>query len=79
MLDDNKVATGVDILVPSPNAGSSPDERERLQIKAAKEVILSAGSARSPQILLLSGIGPKDELEKHGVREFRQNIANRIP
>jgi choline dehydrogenase len=34
---------------------------------AAKEVILSAGSFQSPQILLLSGIGEAKELEKHGI------------
>ncbi|KAL1491046.1 hypothetical protein ABEB36_011702 [Hypothenemus hampei] len=35
--------------------------------KARKEVLLSAGSINSPQILMLSGIGPKDELDKHGI------------
>ena len=35
--------------------------------ESRKEVILSAGSFGSPQILLLSGIGSKDELKKHGV------------
>ena len=35
--------------------------------EAAKEVIVSAGAVGSPQILLLSGIGPKDELEAVGV------------
>ncbi|MFN8346601.1 MAG: GMC family oxidoreductase N-terminal domain-containing protein [Spirosomataceae bacterium] len=34
---------------------------------AQKEVILSAGSFNSPQILMLSGIGDKDELQRHGI------------
>ena len=35
--------------------------------EAGKEVIVSAGALNSPQILMLSGIGPEDELRKHGV------------
>ena len=34
---------------------------------AGKEVILSAGAIGSPQLLLLSGIGPRQELESVGV------------
>nr|XP_042909742.1 choline dehydrogenase, mitochondrial-like [Parasteatoda tepidariorum] len=37
------------------------------EIKARKEIILSAGTVNSAQILMLSGVGPKDELEKHGI------------
>jgi choline dehydrogenase len=36
-------------------------------IRAEREVILSAGALRSPQLLLLSGIGPSKHLRRHGV------------
>ncbi len=40
---------------------------KRLEIKAAKGVILCAGAIQSPQLLMLSGIGPAAELKKHGI------------
>lgn len=37
------------------------------QISARKGVILSTGAHRTPQLLMLSGIGPADELSKHNI------------
>lgn len=36
-------------------------------LRAKREVILSGGAFNSPQLLLLSGIGPEDELRAHGI------------
>ena len=36
-------------------------------LRVEREVILSAGTFQSPQLLLLSGIGPADELRRHGI------------
>lgn len=37
------------------------------EARAAREIILSGGTYASPQILMLSGIGPADELRRHGI------------
>ncbi|XP_001991619.2 glucose dehydrogenase [FAD, quinone] [Drosophila grimshawi] len=39
----------------------------RHQVRARKEVILSAGAFNSPQLLMLSGIGPEDNLKAIGL------------
>ena len=39
-----------------------------VEVTASQEVILSAGSIGSPQLLQLSGIGPGDLLQRHGIK-----------
>jgi choline dehydrogenase-like flavoprotein len=50
-------ASGVEIEGPGGTAS----------VVAQSEVIVSAGTFGSPQLLLLSGIGPREELSRHGI------------
>lgn len=61
VFSDNKTATGVVITPLSSGSGRSST------LRAKREVIISAGVFQSPQLLQISGIGPKAELEKHGI------------
>lgn len=36
-------------------------------LRARREVLLSAGALQSPQLLMLSGVGPREELRRHGI------------
>ncbi|KAF1925621.1 GMC oxidoreductase [Didymella exigua CBS 183.55] len=58
IFDSNKRATGVQI--PGFFGASSV-------LSARKEVILSAGTFQSPQLLMVSGIGPADQLNKYSI------------
>jgi choline dehydrogenase len=40
---------------------------EQREARVQGEVILSGGAVNSPQLLLLSGIGPADQLREHGI------------
>ncbi|KAF4580873.1 putative glucose dehydrogenase [Ophiocordyceps camponoti-floridani] len=44
-------------------------------VTAGKEVILCGGSVNTPQLLMLSGIGPEDQLKKHGIPIIKRNEA----
>ena len=57
LIEDGK-AVGVEVI-------TSHSDSER--INCSKEVILSAGTIQSPQILMLSGIGNPTELSKQGI------------
>lgn len=43
------------------------EDGKALVIRARKEVILCGGSINTPQLLLLSGIGPADQLQQFGI------------
>ncbi|XP_062554443.1 glucose dehydrogenase [FAD, quinone]-like [Armigeres subalbatus] len=53
----SRIANGIEIIW----------KKQKYKIYAKKEVILSAGSFQSPQLLMLSGIGPREHLEEHNI------------
>ncbi|KAJ0103985.1 hypothetical protein J7T55_011002 [Diaporthe amygdali] len=59
--DDSKRATGVEVQANIANIDL------KWHLSARKEVILSAGAWHSPQLLMVSGIGPKETLELHDI------------
>jgi glucose dehydrogenase (acceptor) len=48
-------------------------EDKKYAVFASKEVILSAGAIQSPQILMLSGVGPAKELTKHKIEVIQDS------
>jgi choline dehydrogenase len=66
-------ATGVDFLRgqslyrADPRAGQAATEGEPGSVNALKEVIVAGGTFNSPQLLMLSGIGPRDALDEVGI------------
>lgn len=53
--EDDKTAKAVEIKLP---------HGQIINVTAAREIILSAGAMNSPQLLMLSGIGSKEDLEE---------------
>jgi len=57
LFDANKTATGVLVEVGGV----------QFQINATREVILSAGAFQSPQMLMVSGVGPREILDRYDI------------
>lgn len=57
LFNADRVATGVEV----ETSGM------KYTISASKEVIVSAGAFQSPQLLMVSGLGPKEMLEKYNI------------
>ncbi|KAI0446281.1 choline dehydrogenase [Xylaria telfairii] len=66
-------AVGVDFLHgqslyrADPRASHTEDGGEAGSVKATKEVIVAGGAFNSPQLLKLSGVGPKEELDSFDI------------
>lgn len=52
---------------------SSKKPWKRWTVRCNKEVILSAGAIATPQLLLLSGVGPRKDLEDLGIGVVLEN------
>jgi len=70
LLDENRRAIGVEYVKGGRLYRVSANSRgdgERCELRASREVILAGGAFNTPQLLMLSGIGPRVELERHGI------------
>src|SRR5204863_5318696 len=71
LFDDNKRAVGVEYLkgerLYQAHGNPSTAAGERREVRATREVILCGGAFNTPQLLMLSGIGPCAELQRHGI------------
>jgi choline dehydrogenase-like flavoprotein len=71
LFDANNRAIGVEYLrgerLYRAHAAPSPDPGERATLFASREVILAGGAFNTPQLLMLSGIGPRETLDRFGI------------
>jgi len=72
LFDENYRAIGVEYQrgenLYRASSQPSQDIGETRRIYASKEVILAGGAFNTPQLLMLSGVGPRDELEHHRIK-----------
>ncbi len=77
VFDGSGAASGVEYLSGErlyrahPNHNASPGQVQH--VSATREVILSGGAFNTPQLLMLSGIGPQEQLAQHGI-PLRQHL-----
>jgi choline dehydrogenase len=71
LLDDRNRAVGVEYLrgerLYRAHRHPSGDAGERREVHGSREVILAAGAFNTPQLLMLSGIGPRELLQRHRI------------
>jgi choline dehydrogenase len=71
LFDNDNRAAGVEYLrgerLYRAHAQPSDARGELKQVFASREVILAGGAFNTPQLLLLSGVGPREEMEQHGI------------
>jgi choline dehydrogenase len=72
LFDDGNRAVGVEYLkgerLYRAHADPANDTGESRRVFATRETILCGGAFNTPQLLMLSGVGPKPELERHGIK-----------
>lgn len=53
---------------------------QKLEVRARREVILSAGATQSPTILMRSGVGPAEQLRSHDIKVVadRRNVGQNL-
>lgn len=68
-LDSSKMPEAIGVELMTKRGG------KRYEVHAKREVILCGGAVNTPQILLLSGIGPADELRQLGIPVVKDNNA----
>jgi choline dehydrogenase len=72
LFDENNRAIGVEYFkgegLYRASGRLSGDKGERREVRASREVILAGGAFNTPQLLMLSGIGPQDDLQRLGIR-----------
>ena len=74
LVDEGTKVSGIELI---------DKEGNKRSLKANKEIILTAGAIGSPHILLNSGIGPKEDLSKLGIKVHKdlpvgRNLYNHV-